>query len=373
MSARKRIEYVDVAKGIAILLVVVGHTFSAYDPGSFLNKFIYSFHMPLFFILSGFFYKPQEFKKALGKKVRSLLFPYLIINAVRCLIALCQSGGEKMLTDFLLPALYGNGSTPKIGLCLFDVKIVGMTWFLIAMFMCQVMYLCLEEFSRKYGTPLWILVLLTAVTGIGLNDKVWLPFSIQPAMGALIFYHVGRLLGEKKILEEPLSAMPAGILVMGAVIWIVAVFYASLGMHANSYHGAAAILGAIAATCFITQFSKGLYRVPVLGTFLNWCGRNSIYIYCFHAVDKNVLLSIKRMVLRFFPLPSTKGALLFSGMRLLFVLLGALLFVVIKTIVQELWREQKRKKKRQMEMQKRRQQLIQRQRRREERRRQERI
>ena len=50
MSARKRIEYVDVAKGIAILSVIVGHTFSAYDPGSLLNRFIYSFHMPLFFI-----------------------------------------------------------------------------------------------------------------------------------------------------------------------------------------------------------------------------------------------------------------------------------------------------------------------------------
>ena len=48
MSARKRIEYVDVAKGIAILCVVAGHTFAAYDPGSLQNKFIYSFHMPLF-------------------------------------------------------------------------------------------------------------------------------------------------------------------------------------------------------------------------------------------------------------------------------------------------------------------------------------
>lgn len=365
MSARKRIEYVDVAKGIAILSVIVGHTFSAYDPGSLLNRFIYSFHMPLFFILSGFFYRPQDFKTAFGRKVKNLLVPYLIINAVRCLIALEKSGFETMLQGYLFPALYGNGSTPKIALCLFDVKIVGMTWFLIAMFVCQVLYLCLEEFSKKYGTSMWILVILMAVTGMGLNDKVWLPFSIQPAMSALLFYHAGRLMREKKILEEPVRAVPAGILIMGVVIWIVAVFYASLGMHANSYHGAASVLGAIAATYFITQFSKGLYHVPVLGGFLNWCGRNSIYIYCFHAIDKNILLSIKHVVLRFFPLPSTKGALLFSGMRLLFALLGALVFLVVKNLVKELRREQKKKKERQMEMQRRRQQRMQRQRRRE--------
>ena len=212
---------------------------------------------------------------------------------------------------------------------------------------------------------MWILVILMAVTGMGLNDKVWLPFSIQPAMSALLFYHAGRLMREKKVLEEPVRAVPAGILIMGAVLWIVAVFYASLGMHANSYHGAASVLGAIAATYFITQFSKGLYHVPVLGGFLNWCGRNSIYIYCFHAIDKNILLSIKHVVLRFFPLPSTKGALLFSGMRLLFALLGALLFLVVKNLVKEFRREQKKKKERQMEMQRRRQQRMQRQRRRE--------
>lgn len=133
---------------------------------------------------------------------------------------------------------------------------------------------------------MWMLVFITAITGIGFNDKVWLPFSIQPAMGALIFYHAGRLMREKKVLEEPVTAMPVGILVMGAVMWLVTIFYANLGMHANSYHSLVSFLGAIAATYFITQFSKWLYRVPALGVFLNWCGRNSIYIYCLHAIDR---------------------------------------------------------------------------------------
>lgn len=372
MSARKRIEYVDVAKGIAILCVVAGHTFAAYDPGSLQNKFIYSFHMPLFFILSGFFYKPQEFKKAFWKKVKSLLVPYFVINALRCLVALYQSGFENMLTGYFFPALYGNGSTPKIALSLFDVKIVGMTWFLMALFMCQVMYLSLEEFSKKYGAPMWMLVFITAITGIGFNDKVWLPFSIQPAMGALIFYHAGRLMREKKVLEEPVTAMPVGILVMGAVMWLVTIFYANLGMHANSYHSLVSFLGAIAATYFITQFSKWLYRVPALGVFLNWCGRNSIYIYCLHAIDRTIIVPIKRVVLMVFTLPSTKGALLFVVIRLCCILLGVLLFVVAKTIVQEFIREQKRKRKRELELQKRRQQLMMRQRRREEIRRRER-
>lgn len=175
------------------------------------------FICPSFLSCPVFSINRQEFKKAFWKKVKSLLVPYFVINALRCLVALYQSGFENMLTGYFFPALYGNGSTPKIALSLFDVKIVGMTWFLMALFMCQVMYLSLEEFSKKYGAPMWMLVFITAITGIGFNDKVWLPFSIQPAMGALIFYHAGRLMREKKVLEEPVTAMPVGILVMGAV------------------------------------------------------------------------------------------------------------------------------------------------------------
>lgn len=48
----KRIEYIDIARGMAMLLVILGHCFTSVD--ATLNKFILSFHMPLFFFLSGF-------------------------------------------------------------------------------------------------------------------------------------------------------------------------------------------------------------------------------------------------------------------------------------------------------------------------------
>ena len=61
MSISKRIEYIDIARGIGILLVVMGHNdFSLISP--FLFKLIYSFHMPLFFFMSGIFFKPHSSK-----------------------------------------------------------------------------------------------------------------------------------------------------------------------------------------------------------------------------------------------------------------------------------------------------------------------
>ncbi|WP_278969986.1 acyltransferase family protein [Megasphaera elsdenii] len=46
-----RVGWIDVAKGIAIVLVIIGHTVQF---GGGTRNFIFSFHMPLFFLLSGF-------------------------------------------------------------------------------------------------------------------------------------------------------------------------------------------------------------------------------------------------------------------------------------------------------------------------------
>ena len=50
---KERVEYIDVARGIAMLLVILGHCNQTVD--CTLNRFILSFHMPLFFFLSGIF------------------------------------------------------------------------------------------------------------------------------------------------------------------------------------------------------------------------------------------------------------------------------------------------------------------------------
>lgn len=69
--SQKRLEYIDILKGIGITLVVLGHVTTNSD----LYHFIYAFHMPLFFIVSGMFLrdKPQFIKS----QAKSLLIPYL--------------------------------------------------------------------------------------------------------------------------------------------------------------------------------------------------------------------------------------------------------------------------------------------------------
>ena len=78
LDKQSRVEWIEICKGIAILLVVLGHTFRdemlTNDIAYFLKTFIYSFHMPLFMAISGYVFSLsldkyiKEPKKFLAKK-----------------------------------------------------------------------------------------------------------------------------------------------------------------------------------------------------------------------------------------------------------------------------------------------------------------
>ena len=72
--AKKRITWLDMAKGIGMLCVIVGHV----SPYTALWKWFYTFHLPLFFLLSGYVFKMGDnFSTFFKKKCKSLLLPYL--------------------------------------------------------------------------------------------------------------------------------------------------------------------------------------------------------------------------------------------------------------------------------------------------------
>lgn len=88
ITTKPRIEYIDALKGFAIFLVLWGHCIQVYQKdieAFFMNNsaaaFIYSFHMPLFFVVSGFFFLSSlklNLRTFLGKKVLQLLLPCFV-------------------------------------------------------------------------------------------------------------------------------------------------------------------------------------------------------------------------------------------------------------------------------------------------------
>ena len=85
---RSRLYWLDIAKGITILLMVLGHT----SIPLVLSNFIWAFHMPLFFIASGWTtnWQKTDFKGFIKKKSRTLLLPFLVYSLIVLLIYTLQ-------------------------------------------------------------------------------------------------------------------------------------------------------------------------------------------------------------------------------------------------------------------------------------------
>lgn len=93
MAKKKRIEIIDVAKCLAIFMVVLGHTATNEEllgNPAILYKVIYSIHMPLFFFLTGMSIKPKplktlsEWRFFIRKNILTIAFPFLIWSLIYC-------------------------------------------------------------------------------------------------------------------------------------------------------------------------------------------------------------------------------------------------------------------------------------------------
>ena len=77
----EREKSIDILKGIGIILVIVGHI-QEYIPKNFLI-YLYSFHMPLFFYISGYLYKERyenlNTKDYIKKRAKQLVYPYIVL------------------------------------------------------------------------------------------------------------------------------------------------------------------------------------------------------------------------------------------------------------------------------------------------------
>lgn len=87
MFDKAEANYLDLTRFIGIYLVVLGH-FGFLYKDAYIGSMIYSFHMPLFFVISGILHKYESNKKrALGRYFYSLIIPYFIYNLI-CLLYL---------------------------------------------------------------------------------------------------------------------------------------------------------------------------------------------------------------------------------------------------------------------------------------------
>lgn len=258
----------DSIKGIAIMLVIIGHLIS--DFNSFGLKLIYSFHMPLFFMISGVFCKQGNIKKDFV----NVVIPFFSINFI-ILVLRATTANEWSLSDSLLSFVWSGGGAGNSRLFGF-IKNIGTSWFLITLFWAKVIYRIFEKKNLyiKIITSIWLFLL-----GSYISRVVNTPACLGQSFIALFFIFIGSALYEKLKLLKVIAIFPL------LMVWGILLFYNDRLINYNSGDIGNPVLAIISA---ITA-SSALYLLVQYFNFkkikpLVWCGKNSLYIFCSHCI-----------------------------------------------------------------------------------------
>lgn len=292
-TVKERIDWIDCTKGIAILLVILGHTVDLY--GNIFEKIlraaIFSFHMPLFFICSGLTFKlsvnNDQFVKKIEKSFKKLILIALFIFGLRTLIDIIASFQNIEWKEYLVEKInvlvYCSGVEVQISDTI--IPEFGMMWFLVVLFCARSLFDYLHlKFKEKHLT---IAICICTIIGVVLGKIQWLPLSLDITFAVIAFLEMGNYFKKINIANRNFLNC-----LLFFVIWVVS-FSASLFL-THSYMELAArryslfpicYITAIAGTLFIMYFSNLILKLGNIIKPLVYIGKNTIWLYCIHAMD----------------------------------------------------------------------------------------
>lgn len=283
----------DIIKGIAIILVVLGHLIVVVDPSNqnillkHIYDFIYIFHMPLFFFVSGHFYSVKRSIKSLLKRI---LVPYLFFSFPHIILHIYNMYWNENIIKNIQTELY------------FNIFEGGYYWYLIYLFVMIIfMHLLLKRLNgfvndkkKLVKSPIFISVLYVLATYFFSNKElIQFLYNFQ-------FFLLGVVFKEFKLISKTISVYQIIIaLLMGFIFSII---------YINNSICIFKVFGAFFILLFIVFSSKFMIKAK----WLSYIGKNSLIIYLFDgyliAIETNLfnnkfmLLPILVLINVIFPL-----------------------------------------------------------------------
>ena len=287
----KREVWIDNAKGIAILLIIIGHTgFGLTAPVSVL--WVFGVHLVMFFLLGGYTLRKKELNTAyLNARFRRLMIPYFLTcmavlvmdlwNLFYLVHDLSIGSVTGSIVRDLTRSFFASGVLTRVGDTEMGTRI-GAIWFLPAMFFATILCQVLLHVTRNITQFGFAAAGLASIAMVS-RHYIWLPFSIQSGMLAVFFMWIGYWIRERHHLEKLRWYHYA--IAQGVLLW--GIF--------RGYCGAD----------FVTAFLNDVFLSTIVGSsgclliyglsrripdsFLAYLGRISLTILCVHLVSLETL------------------------------------------------------------------------------------
>lgn len=284
-DSKERIQWLDVAKGIAIICTIIGHTVAF---GSQTRNLIFSFHMPLFFLLSGYTIKTISKDKmfsATWKDFKRLVFPFFVLGFVNVLLLVMLEDAEFIpcLKLQIKRFMWGNGNDYLEILFEPPIKMfgVGVIWFLVALFWGKLAY---RIFDRTVSKNRVIFLMFLSFIGIWISNVTRLPQCFDMIPLIMLFIEGGRIIREE---VNPDSIVWKCLGIISFFIWIYFAWdkgiYIELATRKYPYTMLSVLIAFLGCICVI-QFSQAIEKLKISEPLI-FVGKNSLELLCIHYLD----------------------------------------------------------------------------------------
>jgi acyltransferase len=209
LPSANRLYWIDNLKAVAIFLMVLGHTNNSVAFIPRLITYIYSFHMPLFFFISGMTFRPEKYqslKEIISKKSATLLLPYFFFSFI--------GYGLYLINDYEHFSVYSFGEI-LFRIIYADTDLLAFTfdgplWFLPCLFLVEIEAFAVSFLGKRIqATIVGFLTILGFIWGPRFK---YIPWSAAVSLVGLCFFWSGyRLKVKLYALKKPFK------------IWIIAV------------------------------------------------------------------------------------------------------------------------------------------------------
>lgn len=266
---KEKINWIDNLKALGILAVILGHIASP------LGSFIYTWHMPLFFILAGFFIKfDLSLKEFIVKDFKRLMIPYFIFAFVGLAMeALKRIALHRESLDYIyeLKAVFiWMDMSSLINSYAFVL------WFLPALFFARVFLVLLNKYIKNIMFQFIIIFILFSSSFLG--D---LPFGIDNSLNAVLFVFIGNLFFRFYQESKILYVLPFIVLALYFTFGIP-----SLDMATKNYENIFInIFFALGIVYMMILFFK---KVNYSNRFLTLWGGNTMLLFIIHPYTNNI-------------------------------------------------------------------------------------
>ncbi|MEL6581012.1 MAG: acyltransferase [Cyanobacteria bacterium J06621_12] len=288
-SRRQRVEWVDYAKGMGIFLMVFGHTLRGLvnsslipdtSPVQFIDAWIYAFHIPLFFFLSGLFF-PSVSSQApttwWQKKLKTLVYPYFLWSGMQILLKSGFSG-----------AVNHDANTSVLTEIVYDP--VDQFWFIYTLFLVSLAFYFGSRLGLTLQQLLWVAIALYLAHVLRINFGGW--GMLYLFRRHAIYFAVGAIIGSGKI-SGWLSNIKQSLLILLG-IFLLLIVGALTKIQAGENIAAVppiALIGTAAIVCFafaLEKFQFGLW-------LKNW-GSLTLQIYLAHTIASAVFRTVLQKI-----------------------------------------------------------------------------